>query len=91
MSAMLLDAPRSGETPREDGSRIGPWVLDRLGTPTSLCRVDTKHLWGQHYRVNVVCWAEGDRPIRTLSITDSFHVIATDDGYVSRPEIDRKY
>jgi hypothetical protein len=66
-------------------------VLDQLGRPKNLFRTHAREVWKNQYRVNVYCTMETDRPVRTVSITDSFFVTVTDAGIVSEPTITRKY
>src|SRR6266850_1929968 len=49
-------------------------VLDQLGKPKNLFRTVAKKVWDNQYRVNVYCTDETHRPLKTVSITDSFFV-----------------
>lgn len=66
-------------------------VLNELGIPDNLFRVDAKHLWDDRYRVNVYCSLTQNRALNEIRITDSFHVTVDDDKISSMPPISRKY
>lgn len=66
-------------------------VLDQLGRPRNLYRVDAKKVWDNQYRVNVYCAKATDGTIPTVNMTDSFLVGRTEEGISSRPAIERKY
>jgi len=66
-------------------------VLDQLGSPKDLFRVDAKPLWDDHFRVNVFRALQTERSVRNVAVTDSFFVTLTGDGIVSRPPIEPKY
>lgn len=92
MTAMLVsnETPeRETETAAERG--VARWVLQQLGQPGDLLKVEVKKLWGQNFRVNVFTATETQRALPTIQIPDSFFVTVCDDGYVSRPGIERKY
>jgi hypothetical protein len=61
-------------------------VLNTLGRPDDLARVDIVHVYDNRYRVNVYRHVEG----RTR-MTDSFFVHDDPDGISSSPPIRRKY
>lgn len=66
-------------------------VLDQLGTPTNLYRVDAHRVWGDNFRVNVFCALQTGLAVPQILITDSFFVTLTQDGLVARPSISRRY
>jgi hypothetical protein len=70
---------------------ISEWVLQELGTPHNLLRIDAKPLWDNYYRVNVYCAQDVGLSAKEVSVSDSFFVYKTEDGYLSNPEIERKY
>lgn len=74
-----------------ESPRIVKEVLERLGRPEALYRVDAKRMWGNQYRVNVYCVQEADRPVQGVRISDSFFVTMSDEGLISQPTISRKY
>lgn len=75
------------------------WVLDQLGTPADLHRVDIKPLWGDYVRVNVFRNEEKrdkdayghDRVRREVTLSDSFFVLRTGAGFFAHPEVKRRY
>jgi hypothetical protein len=88
-----LQEPRPQPTQAEESTSqlVTGRVLARLGRPRHLYRVTVKPLWSDHYRVNVYCTVDPDRPMTTVAMTDSFFVTVTADGITSSPEIERKY
>lgn len=66
-------------------------VLEKLGTPWNLFRVDAKRLWDNTYRVNVYCAFETGGTVPSISISDSFFVRSNADGIESKPPITRKH
>ena len=92
---MTSTLSRQHETPRAPGpekdQNVAERVLDLLGRPKNLHRVDARKLWDNHYRVNIFCDMDNDAPMGRLRITDSFFVTLTDDGIASEPPIVRKH
>lgn len=71
---------------------IAKRIFEQLGTPKDLVRLDIKHLWDNHFRVNVLRKLEtGHLFERAAGITDSFFVTLAGDDIVSQPGIARKY
>ena len=66
-------------------------ILGCLGRPSNLFRIDAKHLWDNHYRVNVMCAEETGLSQLSILITDRFHVVVSEDGIRSTPPVERKY
>ena len=68
---------------------IAGHVLRALGRPGALFRVAVAHLWGDHYRVNVLV-GDGAANVR---VAHSFFLLADDAGNVvaSTPDITRQY
>ncbi|HEY7313311.1 MAG TPA: hypothetical protein VH643_28435 [Gemmataceae bacterium] len=64
-------------------------LMQALGRPTALYRVEVRHLWDNHYRANVFV---GDT-VTSTRITHSFFLMADEDGNIvgSVPDILRKY
>jgi hypothetical protein len=72
--------------------RIGVIVgqlLQALGRPVTLYRVEVRHLWENHYRANVFVGADA----ASTRVAHSFFVVADEDGNIiaSTPDIKRKY
>lgn len=96
MSTTTLPVVDSGQpadqTTNRDGRReavIRASVLDALGRPGRLFQVNVVHLWGDHFRVNVVT---GDDP-SAVRIPHSYFVAADGLGNILRsiPSIRREY
>lgn len=64
-------------------------VLLALGSPPALLGVQAHHLWGQHFRVNVLVGEHA----ACASVADSFFIEAGGDGSVLRsfPPLMRRY
>ena len=64
-------------------------VMDILGQPQDLHRVQVRHLWDDHYRVNVLL---GDDPASTR-VGHSYFLVVDGQGNVltSTPEIVKQY
>lgn len=73
------------------GRLIAERVLYQLGEPRNLFRVDVKHLWRNHFRVNVLVHAAGRTLNKGVEVADSFFVTLADDGLAASPPIARKY
>jgi hypothetical protein len=74
--------------PRRDAA-IGRHVLRGLGQPGALLRVDVRHLWADHFRVNVVVGPDA----ASACIAHSYFLVADGDGNVlaSTPKLTRRY
>ena len=68
---------------------IGKVVLQTLGQPETLHRVQVRQLWDDHYRVNIFVGADA----ATARIAHSFFLVADGDGKVvdSNPRITKQY
>lgn len=68
---------------------IAAQLLQTLGRPTALYRVEVRHLWEEHYRANVLVGADAT----SIRIAHSFFLAADDDGNIlaSVPDITKKY
>jgi hypothetical protein len=66
-------------------------VLERLGKPSNLKRVQVQHLWDDNYRANV--WCEVGERFQTQNITDSFFLCVSPEGGIitSNPTIEKRY
>ena len=64
-------------------------LMQALGRPTALYRVEVRHLWDHHYRANVFV---GD-PVTSTRIAHSFFLMTDEDGNIvtSMPNISRTY
>jgi hypothetical protein len=80
----------SAQQPHERRSAvIVNQLLQALGRPIALYRVEVRHLWENHYRANVFVGADA----ASTRIAHSFFLAADEDGNIvaSVPEITRKY
>ncbi|MHB1422563.1 MAG: hypothetical protein ACYC3I_05080 [Gemmataceae bacterium] len=79
-------APRARE---HQSSIIVTQLLEALGRPATLYRVDVRHLWEDHYRANVFVGADAS----STRIAHSFFLATGADGNIlaSTPEIKKKY
>ena len=66
-------------------------VLQQLGTPDNLFRIDAKKVWDKKYRVNIYRTALSDCAVKVVRMSDSFCVTVTEKGIESTPTIARKY
>lgn len=68
---------------------IGEQVIHSLGEPNGLQRVQVRHLWSDHYRVNVL--VGGDAV--SAKVAHSYFLVADGDGKViaSTPNIKKQY
>ncbi|QDU63005.1 hypothetical protein Pan216_38790 [Planctomycetes bacterium Pan216] len=90
MPEALVPKPPT-ETVADPEAQVRTRVLDQLGTPRDLHRVDVRRLWDDHYRVNVYRALEAGPLFDKLAITDSFHVVVTGSDIHSEPLIQRRY
>lgn len=76
-------------TPEQQNDIIVRQFVQMLGRPAALHRVEVRHLWDKHYRVNVFV---GDEAAFTR-IAHSFFLSIDEDGNIiaSAPAITRKY
>jgi hypothetical protein len=78
-------------SPERTAQQVAHWVLEELGAPKDLLRVEAKPLWGNYYRVNIYCTKDVGLTAKEVAVTDSFFVYRTEDGCLSDPEVVRKY
>src|SRR5690349_1293330 len=81
---------RSAERTHEQRcGAIAGKILQTLGRPATLYRVEVRPLWEKHYRVNVFVGADA----ASTRIAHSFFLSADEDGNIlaSVPDITRKY
>ena len=80
---------------RQDSSpacvAVCDWVLSELGAPRNLLMAEAKPLWDNYFRVNIFTAKDTGRSAREISVSDSFFVFKSEDGYLSNPPITRKY
>ncbi len=64
-------------------------LMQALGRPTTMYRVEVRHLWDNHYRANIFVGAT----VTSARITHSFFLTADEDGNIvgSFPDIVRNY
>ena len=76
-------------TLEERSSVIVGQLLQALGRPVTLYRVEVRHLWDDHYRTNVFVGADA----ASTRFSHSFFIVADEDGNIiaSVPDITRKY
>ena len=81
-------APAKRTHEQRSGVIIGQ-LLQALGRPTALYRVEVRHLWENHFRANVFI---GDT-VTSTRIAHSFFLNADEEGNIvaSLPDISRKY
>jgi hypothetical protein len=78
--------------PEEQARRralIGAHVLRALGQPDALHRVQVRHLWEDHYRVNVLVGADAAQ----AKVAHSYFLVVNPAGAIltSTPTITRQY
>jgi len=68
---------------------IGDRILQALGRPVDLYRVDVRQLWEDHYRANVVVGAD----VVSSRIAQSYFLVTDAGGNIltSTPSITRQY
>ena len=68
---------------------IGKQVMRTLGQPGDLHSVQVRHLWEDHYRVNVLVGADAT----SARVANSYYLVADSEGNIiaSTPEITRQY
>ena len=86
-----IDTQLAGQEPpehRQFNAVVGRHVLETLGHPANLHRLEVRHLWAGCYRVNVVGVDAG-----MATIAHSFFLVTDGAGNIvtSTPEIRRRY
>ena len=68
---------------------IGKHVMHTLGQPGNLHTVQVRHLWEDHYRVNVFVGVDA----ASAKVANSYFLVADSDGNIvaSTPKITRQY
>jgi hypothetical protein len=92
LAAKRLEEQQEGEEKRQReqrGARIGKRVLDTLGQPGDLYRVQVRPLWGDCYRVNVLVGADAT----STRVAHSYFVQVDGGGNVvaATPPITKRY
>ena len=82
-------AEQAKQTHEQRRGVIAGQLLQALGRPATLYRVEVRHLWENHYRANVFVGADA----ASTRIAHSFFVVADEDGNIiaSVPDITREY
>jgi len=80
---------QEGQERNELNAMIAQHVLDTLGQPGDLHRVQVRHLWGDHYRVNVLVGADA----ACAKVAHSYFLVVDNDGNIiaCNPKITGKY
>jgi hypothetical protein len=80
--------PERQERPERDAA-IGRLVLNTLGQPGDLHRVQVRQLWEDHYRVNVFVGVDA----ASAKVAHSYFLVADGGGNIvaSTPTITRQY
>jgi hypothetical protein len=68
---------------------IGENVIDALGRPSGLQRVQVRQLWGECYRVNILIGSD----VGSAKISKSFFVVVDSQGKIaeSTPQITKQF
>jgi hypothetical protein len=68
---------------------IGKLVIHTLGQPGHLHEVQVRHLWEDHYRVNILVGLDA----ASVKVAHSYFLVADSDGNIvaSTPKITRQY
>ena len=68
---------------------IADYVMDALGQPTDLHRVQVRPLWQDHYRVNVLIGVDAV----SAKVAHSYFLVADGNGIIlaSTPKISKQY
>lgn len=84
-----IEAPAKKFNPTRD--KITLSVLNALGTPPAYLQTKVIPLFDNRYRVNVYTLVSDAGTITKSQISDSFFVIADEDGVIQHPVIQKKY
>jgi hypothetical protein len=74
---------------QEQAAAIGTRVLRALGQPPGLHQVQVRHLWTDHYRVNIFVGAEAG----SAKVAHSYFLAADGEGNITacNPKITKQY
>ncbi len=80
---------RAKQETEQKNALIGKNVLQILGQPTNLYRLQVQQLWESRYRVNVLLGVDA----ATVKVAHSYFLVADGDGNIlaSTPQITRHY
>ena len=79
------------ENPIADAAEVEQWILEELGEPKNLLKVEAKPLWDDYFRVNVYTQTDVGLNAKEIAVSDSFFVFKSEAGFLSNPPINRKY
>lgn len=74
-----------------DAAEVEQWILEELGEPENLLKVEAKPLWDDYFRVNVYTQTDVGLSAKEVAVSDSFFVYKSEAGFLSNPPIVRKY
>jgi hypothetical protein len=82
-------AEQAKQTNEQRSGVIIGQLLQALGRPATLYRVEIRHLWDDRYRANVFVGADA----ASTRVAHSFFIVADEDGNIiaSEPDITRTY
>ena len=80
---------RENQARQQRKSVIGKQVIHTLGKPSHLHGVQVRHLWEDHYRVNILVGLDA----ASAKVAHSYFLVADTDGNIvaSTPNITRQY
>ena len=80
---------REKQARQERKTVIGKQVIHTLGQPSHLHGVQVRHLWEDHYRVNILVGLDA----ASAKVAHSYFLVADSDGNIvaSTPKITRHY
>ena len=93
MSSILIelaqDVKAQPAARQERKTVIGKHVMHTLGQPGHLHGVQVRHLWEDHYRVNILVGLDA----ASVKVAHSYFLVADGQGNIlgSTPEITRRY
>jgi hypothetical protein len=92
MIAKTVGRSSTERVERETGAiEVEQWVLEELGEPKNLLRVEAKPLWDDYFRVNVYTQTDVGLNAKEVAVSDSFFVYKSEAGFLTDPPIQRKY
>jgi len=74
-----------------DTYEVEQWILEELGEPGNLLKVEAKPLWDDYFRVNVYTQTDVGLSAKEVAVSDSFFVFKSEAGFLSNPPIVRRY
>ena len=92
MTAKLVDRSSTERVNHvADAAEVEQWILEELGEPSNLLKVEAKPLWEDYFRVNVYTQTDVGLSAKEVAVSDSFFVFKSEAGFLSNPPIVRKY